>query len=427
MERTSAVAHEDVTLESDQEGVLQFASGGSRIVVLSRRDVPLVSLVVAYPGGVAEERGAKVGLTGLMARTSIKGTANRSAERLAEESEAMGGAIAPSVGSDSVQWTITVPSKHVTAAIDLLTDVVRNAAFPEAEFERERKAALSAAKQLRDDMFAYPMQLLMEAAFENDPYGMPLESHEAAIAAASRDAVAAWHRRLTAERGPMLLIAGDTDADVVPGAAAALGPAAGEPLDEPEPAGWPDGPRTRIVERDTAQSALAIGFRGPDRNHPDSDTLSVLAAAVAGLGGRLFEELRSRRSLAYTVAARPVARLRGGVFTGYIATSPEREQEARDTLVEELMRLTAEPLPAEDVERAKRYLIGVRQIQRQTNGAQLAELGRALMLGAGLEEIRSYEARIDAVTPESIRDAAARWFDPDRIAEGVVRGTGRAK
>jgi zinc protease len=427
MRRASEVAHDEITLESDEDGVLQYASGGSRIVVLSRRDVPLVSLAVAYAGGLAEEHGANAGLTGLMARTSIKGTANRSAARLAEESEAMGGAVAPSVGSDSVQWTMTVPSKHAMAALELLTDVVRNATFPEAEFERERKAALSAAKQLRDDMLSYPMQLLMEAAFENDPYGVPLESREAAIAAASRDAVAAWHGRLTAERSPMLLIAGDTDADIVAGAAAALGPTAGEPLDEPEPAEWPDGPRTRIVERDTAQSALAIGFRGPDRNHPDSDTLSVLAAAVAGLGGRLFEELRSRRSLAYTVAARPVARLRGGVFTGYIATSPEREQEARDALVEELMRLTVQPLPDEDVERAKRYLIGLRQIRLQTNGAQLAELGRALMLGAGLEEIRNYEARIDAVTPESIREAAARWFDPDRIAEGIVRGTGRVK
>jgi zinc protease len=421
------VAHDEITLESDDDGVMQYASSGSRIVVLSRRDVQLVSLAVAYLGGVAEERVEHAGLTGLMARTSIKGTANRSAARLAEESEAMGGSIAPSVGSDSLQWMMTVPSKHVEAALELLTDVVRNASFPEAEFERERKAALSAAKQLRDDMFSYPMHLLMEAAFENDPYGIPLEAREAGLAAASREAAFAWHRRLTAECSPMLLIAGDTDAGIVRGAAAAIGPTAAEPADEPEPAGWPDGPRKRIVERDTAQSALAIGFRGPDRNHPDSDVLSVLAAAVAGLGGRLFEELRSRRSLAYTVAARPVARLRGGVFTGYIATSPDREEEARDALVDELMRLAIEPLPSDEVDRAKRYLIGVRRIQMQTNAAQLAELGRALLLGAGLEEVRNYETRIEAITSESIREAAARWFDPERIAEGIVRGSGRAK
>jgi predicted Zn-dependent peptidase len=85
------------------------------------------------------------------------------------------------------------------------------------------------------------------------------------------------------------------------------------------------------------------------------------------------------------------------------------------------MRLTVEPLPLDDVERAKRYLIGVRQIQMQTNGAQLAELGRALLLGAGLEELRNFETRIQAVTPGSILEAAARWFDPDRIAEGIVR------
>jgi predicted Zn-dependent peptidase len=63
----------------------------------------------------------------------------------------------------------------------------------------------------------------------------------------------------------------------------------------------------------------------------------------------------------------------------------------------------------------------------QTNAAQLAELGRALLLGAGLEEVRNYETRIEAITSESIREAAARWFDPERIAEGIVRGSGRAK
>jgi zinc protease len=423
----ASAADADVDLESVEDGVRLYRANGSRIVVLSRREVPLVAMAVAFMGGASDEDAACAGLTGLVARTSIKGTARRSAARLAEESEALGGAIGPAVGSDALQWTIAVPSRHAETALDLLVDVVRNATFPEPEFERERKAALSAAKQLRDDMYAYPMRLLFEAAFESDPYGFRLETHEAAVERATRAEVVAWHARLTAERSPMLLVTGDTDANIVYRAAHLLGPTAGEPTDEAEPAGWPDGPRRRIVERDTAQSALALGFRGPDRNHPDALVLKVLAAAVAGLGGRLFEELRSRRSLAYTVAARPIARLRGGAFVAYIATSPDREEEARAALIEELLRLTVEPLPADDVERAKRYLIGARQIQLQTNRAQLAELGAALLLGSGLEEVRNYEERVVAVTPDTIREAAARWFDGDRMVEGMVRGSGKAR
>jgi zinc protease len=232
----------------------------------------------------------------------------------------------------------------------------------------------------------------------------------------------------TLSRERTAFIAGDVDPDTA--ARAMIARFAAEtrsPMEEPEPAEWPDGPRQRIVTRETAQSALCIAFRGPDRNHPDADSLRVMAAAVGGLGGRLFEELRSRRSLAYTVAARPDARLRAGAFIGYLATSPEREDEARSALIEELMSLTENLLPDTDVERAKRYMIGAHQIQIQTTRSRHAELASAILLGAGLEEIRSREERIRAVTPAAIRDAAARWFDPDRIVEGVVRGSGRSR
>jgi zinc protease len=152
--------------------------------------------------------------------------------------------------------------------------------------------------------------------------------------------------------------------------------------------------------------------------------LQVMAAAVGGLGGRLFEELRSRRSLAYTVTAAPVARWLGGAFLAYIGTSPEREEEAREELLRELMQLGEELLPEADIVRAQRYLIGTWQIGQQTNARQLAELAQALLLGEGIAELREHEERIRAVTGERIRAAAARWLTPDRLVEGIVRGSG---
>jgi zinc protease len=101
---------------------------------------------------------------------------------------------------------------------------------------------------------------------------------------------------------------------------------------------WPDAERERVVERQTAQTAMVLGFPGPARNDADTDALVVMAAAISGLGGPLFEELRSRRSLAYAVSAQPLARRRGGAFIAYIGTSPEREAEARSGLIEQLER-----------------------------------------------------------------------------------------
>src|SRR5690606_1453093 len=113
-----------------------------------------------------------------------------------------------------------------------------------------------------------------------------------------------------------------------------------------------------------------------------------------------------------------------GAFISYIATSPEREDEARRGLLEEFERLTVESIAVEELERAREYTIGTWKIRSQTNGAQLADLAYALNLGTGLAELREVEDRIRAVTPVRIRDAAQRYFDPNKAVEGIVRGRG---
>jgi zinc protease len=187
---------------------------------------------------------------------------------------------------------------------------------------------------------------------------------------------------------------------------------------------WPDRPVSVRADRDRAQTALALGMPGPHRDHDDLYPLRLAGTAVAGRGGRAFEELRSRRSLAYAVSASPIARWLGGAFVTYIGTSPEREDEARSALLHELGLLRDEPLPDADVERAQRYLIGAWQIAQQTHGRQLADLAHALLLGRGLADLREHEQRIRDVDAARIRAAAARWLVDERRVEGIVRGTG---
>jgi zinc protease len=149
----------------------------------------------------------------------------------------------------------------------------------------------------------------------------------------------------------------------------------------------------------------------------------VLSNVLSGLGGRFFEELRSRRSLAYTVSAAPLVRSLGGAFVSYIATAPEREEEARAGLLEGFAQLREEPVTDEELRRAQRYTVGAWQIRGQTNAAQLGDLADALLLGRGVAELREFESAINAVTAESILELARRHFDPSRVVEGVVRGS----
>jgi zinc protease len=236
-----------------------------------------------------------------------------------------------------------------------------------------------------------------------------------------------WHAARVLGGAPYILVVGDVaDPDAAAARIAALlAGALHEPHGfETRTPHWPAGPLQRVAQRERAQTAFVLAFPGPPRNHADVYALQVMAAAVGGLGGRLFEELRSRRSLAYSVSAGPIARWLGGAFIAYIGTSPVREDEARTALLHELMRLGEELLPEADIVRAQRYLIGTWQIGQQTHARQLSDLAQALLLGEGLAELREFEPRIRAVTAERIRAAAACWLAPDRLIEGIVRGTG---
>lgn len=400
---------------------------GTHIVIKQRGNLPLVSIAIGAVGGSLLESRDRAGFTALMARTSIKGTANRTAAQIAEEAETMGGSVSPSGGGDLLDWEISVPSKHFTAALDLLSDVAFSATFPEAELEVERKLTLADLQHTRDDMYRFPLRLCLEAAFEGHPYGQALEDIEAGVKRATTEDLRSWRNERLYPL-PWVLVVGDVDPEAVVKELEAKLPKPHESSIWVSPAvKWPDSRRQRVETREKAQTAIALAFPGPHRNHDDVYALQVLANAVGGLGGRFFEELRSKRSLAYSVSLMPMARAAGGAFIAYIATSPEREDEARAGLLEEFKRLVDEPLPDEEILRSQRYTIGTWHIRNQTNAAQLGELMQAHMLGPGMEEITEFEERIRAVDAALVQEVAQRYFDPELVVEGTVRGTGKSR
>lgn len=410
-----------------EDGVHLFElANGVRVGIKPRHTSPLVSMGVFWRSGSVHERPENAGITGLLARLSLKGTRNRPAPQIAEETEMLGGAIAPGVSPDLVHWTLTVPSRHFARGFGLLAEVALDPAFPEADLERERTIALSDLEQLRDDMYRYPLRLFLQAAFRDHPYGFSPAVAESGIRSVTRQQLHEWHGRELLEAPPLVLVVGDVDAHEAlqriaanvqaVTASANGGRAASRPA-------WPEGPHQESELRVKEQTALILGFPGPSRGDADTYALQVLSNAIGGLGGRLFEELRGRRSLAYTIAAYPIVRRLAGAFVAYIATSPEKEEAARRGILEELERLAGESLQHDEVLRSQGYTIGAWKIRGQTNAAQLWDLADALMLGNGLGELREFEDRIRAVTPTQIRETVQRYFDPNLLVEGIVRAS----
>ncbi|MEO7101983.1 MAG: pitrilysin family protein [Gemmatimonadaceae bacterium] len=423
-ETDKAAAAVSVTLlrEEARVKVYQLPSG-IPVLIRKRENAPITHIGVFAACGAAYEPRERAGISALAARTAARGTSTRTSLQVAEESERLGGSIGASVGSESFGWTLSVPPANLQAAIALLADVVQHATLEDNALETERSAMVADAARKRDDMFRFPMWLANEAAYPSHPYSIPAGGTEESLQGLVTSDIRDWYRSALLRAPFVIALTGDVDCDETARTIASrfteLTFADREPLSVPH---WPDKASERIVVREKTQTALVLGFPAPSRTDADRFVTRVLGSITSGLGGRFFDELRDRRSLAYTVHAFGSEHCLSGSFMAYIATAPEREAEARRALVEQFDMLRSTPVTEEELARGKRYMLGMNDIRQESGGAILGDVVNAWMFGAGLSDLTEIEARIQAVEAADIQRVAQQYFEPERMVEGMVRG-----
>jgi len=415
-------------LEREEGGVQVFRTAhGVPVLVRRRAGSPLVHIGAFAAGGASDEHESVAGLTTLMARTALKGTPRRRAEQIAEDAEMLGGSLAANVGAEHFGWSISVPAARAEAALELLADVVQQPEFPAGALETERAVATADLALLRDDMYRYPMRMLQQAAYAGHPYGIPAGGFEHTLAAIGAGTLREWHLARLLTGASVIVITGEVDPAAIAHAASErfslLQGGAPNEVSAPE---WTRKPIAVSEEREKAQTALALAFPSADRASDARWAAAMIAGVASGLGGRFFEELRDKRSLAYTVHALPSVRRRAGAFIAYIATSPIQEDEARRGLLREFARLRDGEVTAEELLTAQEYAIGTHAISRQSGASVLGEIVDAWILGRGLAELDEHDARVRAVTPKAMRDLAKKYFDESRVVQAAVRGSAPA-
>ena len=399
---------------------------GIPVLIRQRTNAPITHFGVYAAAGSANEPRESAGISALGARTASRGTFLRDSLQIAEESELLGGSIGASVGAEVFGWSMSVPVANTTAALALLADVVQHATLRSDVLETERAAMIADAVRLRDDMYRYPMRLATEAMYEGHPYSNPAGGTEDSLRSLSAESVRGWYNSHLRKAPFLIALAGDCDPDkmanAIAGSFTEIEHAPGAELDAPT---WPRERVLNSVTRDKTQTALVLAFPSPARSDDARFAAHVLSSIASGLGGRFFEELRDRRSLAYTVHAFGSEHKLAGAYIAYIATAPERESEAHDALLELFAELRESLVTDEEIGRAKRYLIGMHDIRQERGGAILGDMVDAWLFGTSLAELEQFTARIEAVSPHDIQRLARRYFNADRVVEGVVRGVAR--
>ncbi len=401
----------------------QLASGAV-LHVEPRREVPVVALRGALHGGLLAEDAASVGLTQMTSSMWLRGTRRRGAAELAHAIESIAADVDGFAGRSGFGLSMEATSDRFEAALDLFAEVLLEPAFSDDELERERRDTLAALARREDRLGARVFDLFLATLWQTHPYRWPVLGTPATVASFTRSDLLAQQARWV--RGPNLVLAlsGDVDPDTAAEhVSIRLAALAATPCPRPGPAAEPapTAPRFAELRKDRAQAHLVLGFRGLAVDDPDRFGLDVITQLLAGQGGRLFLELRDRRGLAYSVSAVNVEGATPGFFAVTIGTSPEKLDEARRGIVDELETLVATPPPADELERARRYLIGNFEIDRQRSAVRAAHMAIDALYGLGADAQHHYAASIASVTADDVLRVARRVVDLSAPVEAVIR------
>ena len=404
--------------------VLHVPLAGADLLIRRKTGVPTVTLgLYALRDGMEDPEVAGIGA--LAVRSAVRGAGPFDSGQLAFAFERLGGALGVATSSDWLGFSTSVLADRLGAAAALLATVRGEARLEESDVERERQLMTDEALQLADDMVRYPLQMAFGSAFGLRGYGLPPGGLPETLPNITVSRAREYYRGVMQGR---ITIAAVGDLNLEATADQLAGIFADLPQ-RPTSAGragqaWAmSSPGGQSLERAKAQTAVAMLFPGPARRDPRRHAAEVWAAVAGGLGGRLFESLRSRRSLAYTVIANSWQRGGAGALLTYIATAPEREAEAREEMLKELDRFTREPVSGQELDQAVSYLAGQAEVARQSAGAVLGEIIEAWLVGTGLEETADPGQPYRRVTAEAVLNVAAEFLVPEKRAEGVIRGS----
>ena len=399
---------------SDSSVTVHRLDNGVRLLVKEHRSVPVMALQAATLGGVLFETEGDAGIGNFIAGLLTRGSRSFSRQALAETVESLAGSLNGFSGRNSLGLAGSFLTAHADQGLDIFLETLLEPAFPGDEVEKRRREILLALKNREDDLAQVAFDLFYRTVFETHPYRLLTLGSQASVEALSQARAAESYRGLLDPRRLVLGVVGDVQTDrVIDRLNAGLsGLAATTPPAAPPSESRPDRVRNATRETDRQQSHVVLGFQGVSLDNPDGSALKVLETVLSRQGGRLFYQLREQQALAYSVTAFDIEGLAPGVFGVYLGTDPGKVDEAVAAAETELARVRDTPIDADELDQAKKCMVGSYEISLQSNAAQAEEMVFNELYGLGYDYGRTYLDRIQAVSAADIQRAAQTYLAP---------------
>ncbi len=392
--------------------VEQTLKNGLRIVVVERKNVPLVSATLYIKTGGEVDPAQLAGLADMTASLLTKGTDKRSAPEIAQAIEVLGGSLDSGAGWDRSTASVNVMSARFAEALTILAEVVRRPTFKDEEIERLRAQYLDDLTVALGNPGQIARYVTARVLFGDTPYGHPLSGTPESLARIKRDDIVRLHTTYYRPDNALLVIGGD----IAPASAFQLAermfgdwqrPAAPLPATS-GPAvrdtGMSGKPRIVVIDKpDAGQAAVAVARTGLNRNDPDYYRAIVANSVLSGYSGRLNQEIRIKRGLSYGAGSTLDPRRDVGPFVASAQTKNPSGAQVAGLLMGELSRLATGDLPDAELTPRKAVLIGGFGRSLETSGGLVGQLGTLALYGLSLDEINRYINSVQGTSASDVQ------------------------
>ena len=383
---------------------------GLQVIVQPDPATEVVAATLLLRVSAADEPADKAGVRYVTHQLLLRGTNRESGEAMGNRLAEVGGDIGVTVGLDYVEIHVVSPSEGFETTLNLLAEVVRDPAFLPEEFARARQRAQEALQTEREEAFSAAYGALREEIYGDSPYGRSTLGKASTLQRLTREEVVSFYRQHYAPTNTLLALAGGIElnrarraikqafGDWRAGSAEPVKASEMQPLQH-----------SNLVVREAPvkQAYLVLGSPAPAVGEGRYFTLQVMDSLLSGgSGARLPQALRGEVGLAYQIASFYPTLAGGSHFGIYAATDPEQIAVVKGIIVRELTRLREEPVSAEELTRAKRYLLGSYAMSRQEAQSQAYSLAWYALLGLEADFAPYYRQSVEKVTAQQVQETA---------------------
>jgi predicted Zn-dependent peptidase len=405
---------------SDRAQVTTLPSG-VRVVTEHMPGVRSIALGFWVLTGSRNESPAQAGLSHFLEHLLFKGTDRFSSFQIDEAFDAMGAEVNAGTGKETTSVYARFLDRHLEEAFDLLSDMVLRPAYP--DIDSERQVVIEEIAMYEDEPQDKVHDVLAKAVFGDHPLGLPIIGRAEVVASVAVPEIAAYHDLRYAPANLVVAAAGsvehDSVADLVRRAMGQPGANGAAPAAEPAPDSL--SPRLCFHEKETEQYHLCLGAPGISRGDDRRFALRVLDTLLGGSSSsRLFQEVREKRGLAYSVYSYASHYLDSGQVGIYVGTRPENVGEAMEVIARELHAVSDGGVTEDELERARESVKGRTTLSMESTSTRMNRLGSSLLMGVPLMTLDELLAAMDAVTIDEVNALAADLFDPARMSAAGV-------